>query len=85
MCDEVKWENWEWGEDDLDPEVVLELEQFGLSMFHLCQAILNLTFTFCSICGSGCWIHNGSDNTDCRNIYSQNQEKLSSTRLNKMK
>ena len=40
------WENWIWGEDDLDPEVVLELEQFGLSMFHLCQAILNLTFTF---------------------------------------
>ena len=40
---EVMWENWIWGEDDLDPEVVLELEQFGLSMSYLFQAILNLT------------------------------------------
>ena len=32
---EVKWENWEWGEDDLDPETKLEMEHFGLSMSHL--------------------------------------------------
>ena len=40
------WENWEWGEDDLNPETVLELEQFGLSMSYLFQAVLNITFTF---------------------------------------
>ena len=43
---EVKFENWEWGEDDLDPETVLELEQFGLSMSYLFQAVLKMTFTF---------------------------------------
>ena len=31
----------------------------------------------CSICGSGCRIHYGSDDTHWRNNYSQNQEKTS--------
>ena len=43
---EVIWENWVRGEDDLNPEDVLELEQFGLSMSYLFQAVLNITFTF---------------------------------------
>ena len=34
---EVKWENWEWDEDELDgpDKFFLELEQFGLCMSHL--------------------------------------------------
>ena len=31
---EIDYTNWEWGEDDLDPETVLELENFGLSISH---------------------------------------------------
>ena len=36
---EVKFENWEWGEDDLDPETMLKLENFGLSISHLRQLL----------------------------------------------
>ena len=31
---EIDYTNWEWGEDDLDPETVLELENFDLSISH---------------------------------------------------
>ena len=30
----IIYENWEWGEDDLNPGTILELEQFGLSMSY---------------------------------------------------
>ena len=34
---EVKWENWEWDEDEMDgpDKFFLELEHFGLCMSHL--------------------------------------------------
>ena len=34
ICRKLFWENWEWGDDDLNPETKLELENFGLSIFH---------------------------------------------------
>ena len=47
----VKWENWEWDEEELtkgdySKNFFLTMEHFGLSIPFLFQAILNLTFTF---------------------------------------
>ena len=40
ICRKLFWENWEWGDDDLNPETKLELENFGLSMFHFLNSFL---------------------------------------------
>ena len=43
---EPRFELWEWSEDDLDPETVLELENFALSMSHFYSQFLAFHIIF---------------------------------------
>ena len=46
------------GEDDLDPETMCELENFGVSMPHFPTNILKFKLNcdiFCIVCDAGCW------------------------------
>ena len=77
---EPRFELWEWSEDDLDPETVLELENFALSMSHFySQFLAIISYHIFSAYNPGYWNYFWSTYTHWRNCCSQSHE-ITSTR-----